>query len=324
MLLDSCADGEDIHVENNVFRRNAGFGSQDSVGSAADFGLSGESRCLSLLVEGHHHHRRAQSVYFPRLSDELFLSLFEAYGVDYRLALCVLQPGEDRLPMRGVNHHGCLCHSRVVRQASDEARHLGRAVEHGVVHVYVDDRGPVLNLFRRDLQGLASLSCSDQPGEFPGAGDIRPFPYIGEIVVFQVNAHCLEPADDKGTRRGLYWPFPCRAVPYCFNYCAYVFGSRAAASSDYVQQRVFGHLPYGSGHFLRRLRITSHSVGKSSVGVAAYGAFGKSCDLFQKRMNLLRPERTVEPESGKRIMPHGCVEGLYCLPCQSPAAAVAH
>ncbi len=59
VLLHAGGDGEDVGVEDDVFGRKADLVDQDPVGALADADLLLVGRGLALLVEGHHHHRRA-------------------------------------------------------------------------------------------------------------------------------------------------------------------------------------------------------------------------------------------------------------------------
>ena len=59
VLLDAGRDGEDVRVEDDVLGRKAGLFGQKLVGARADRDLALERVGLALLVERHHHDRRA-------------------------------------------------------------------------------------------------------------------------------------------------------------------------------------------------------------------------------------------------------------------------
>ena len=59
MLLDACADGEDVWIEDYVLREETDLVHQDSVGAIANLDPSVNRIGLALLVEGHDDHRRA-------------------------------------------------------------------------------------------------------------------------------------------------------------------------------------------------------------------------------------------------------------------------
>ena len=126
---------------------------EDPVGAFADFDLPLLRVGLAPLVEGHDDHRGTVAFQQSRLPDELLLALLEAYGVDHRLALHALQAGLDDRPPGGVDHYG---HPRDVGFCGDEVEetdHRLLAFEHPLVHVDVDDLGPVLDLLARHVQG---------------------------------------------------------------------------------------------------------------------------------------------------------------------------
>src|SRR3712207_9565603 len=70
-----------------VLGREADLRGQNPVGAGADRYPPLHRVSLALLIEGHHDHCRPVLLEEPRLPDELLLALFEAYGVDNRLAL---------------------------------------------------------------------------------------------------------------------------------------------------------------------------------------------------------------------------------------------
>ena len=59
MLLDARADGEDVRIENNVFRRKTDFVHENSVGAFADADFLRVARGLAVFVKRHHDDRRA-------------------------------------------------------------------------------------------------------------------------------------------------------------------------------------------------------------------------------------------------------------------------
>ena len=98
MLRDACADGQDIDVEDDIFRRNADAG-QEAVRALADGDFLLVGGRLARFVEGHHDHGGAQPVDFPGLREEGFLAVLEADGVDDTFALGVLQARQDAFPV---------------------------------------------------------------------------------------------------------------------------------------------------------------------------------------------------------------------------------
>ncbi len=153
---------------------------QDAVGARADVDLALVSVGLALLVEGHHHRGGAVAAHQRGLALELGLAFLERNRVDDALALDALQAGLDDAPLRAVDHHR---HARDLGFAGhqiEEAHHRRPAVEHRLVHVDVDDLGPVLDLLSRHREGFFELPGQDQPREGLRAGDVGALADVDE------------------------------------------------------------------------------------------------------------------------------------------------
>ena len=70
VLLDAGGDRQDVRVEDDVLRREAGLLGQDAIRALADLDLALETVGLAALVERHHHHRRAVTADQLRLAHE--------------------------------------------------------------------------------------------------------------------------------------------------------------------------------------------------------------------------------------------------------------
>ena len=68
---------EDVRVEDDVFRRDAGLVLQQPIGSAADGGLALRIHRLTLLVEGHHDDGGSEAADPPRGSQKRLLPVLE-------------------------------------------------------------------------------------------------------------------------------------------------------------------------------------------------------------------------------------------------------
>ena len=113
VLLNARTHREHVDIEYDVARQHSGLPGEQAVGPLAYLDFPRVVRSLALLVEGHHYHSRAQAPYFPGLHQEDLLALLEGYGVDYALALRVLQALQHRLPIRRIHHKRGLRHGRV-------------------------------------------------------------------------------------------------------------------------------------------------------------------------------------------------------------------
>ena len=121
VLLDPGRNGEDVGVEDDVLGRKAGLFREQLVGARADRDLALECVGLALLVERHHHHRRAIGAHQPGLAQELLLAFLHRDRVDDRLALHAFEPGLDHREFRRIDHHR---HARDIRLGGDEVEEL--------------------------------------------------------------------------------------------------------------------------------------------------------------------------------------------------------
>ena len=100
MLLDAGGDGEDVGIEDDVFRREADLLGQKRVGALADLEFALRGLGLALLVEGHHHHGGAVAADLLGVLEEGPLAFLHADRIHHRLALHAFQPGLDHRPFR--------------------------------------------------------------------------------------------------------------------------------------------------------------------------------------------------------------------------------
>ena len=87
VLLDAGGDGEDVRVEDDVFRREADLLGQQLEGPLADADLVGDFDGLALFVERHHDDGGAVAADELRPAQELGFAVLEADRVDDRLCL---------------------------------------------------------------------------------------------------------------------------------------------------------------------------------------------------------------------------------------------
>ncbi len=64
MFFQAGGDGEDVGVEDDVFRQEADLAHQYVIGALADFDFAFTGICLAHFVERHHHHRGAEAHHF--------------------------------------------------------------------------------------------------------------------------------------------------------------------------------------------------------------------------------------------------------------------
>ena len=159
--------------------------------------------------------------------------------------------------MRRIYHQRSLCHCRVVGNISHESFHFPDAVQHCIIHVYVNDAGSILDLFSCNLECLFVLALGNQSGELPRSGNVGSFSDIREIVLLHIHSHSLQTAHLKdfvhentiicgsaGSGGQMSW---CYAFQ-CTGNGAYMFRTGSAASAGNVYEASGGHALYCYGH----------------------------------------------------------------------------
>jgi hypothetical protein len=134
------------------------------------------------------------------LALELGFAFLQRDGVDDALALDALQAGLDDAPLGRVDHDR---HARDLGLAGDqvqEAHHRRLAVQHGLVHVDVDDLGAVLHLLAGNGQRLLELPGQDHAGEGLGARDVGALADVDEEAA-RVDGDGFEAGELEGRRR---------------------------------------------------------------------------------------------------------------------------
>ena len=172
VLLNASSDGEDVGVEDDVFSREPHFVNQNAVSALADGDLALVGVGLALLVKGHDHGGGTVAAHQSGLALELGHAFFHADGVDDTFALHTAQAGLDDAPLAGVDHDRNPRNIWLGRYQIEKAHHGGLAVEHGLIHVDVDDLGAVFHLLARHGQCLLKVPVQDHAGERLGTGHI--------------------------------------------------------------------------------------------------------------------------------------------------------
>ena len=296
VLFDTGGDGEDIRVEDDVFRREAHFVDQDVVTALADFLLARSRVGLAHFVEGHDHHGGAVAFAQAGMVLELLHAFFHGNGVDDALALDALQARLDHFPLRRVDHDR---HARDVRFASDqveEADHGGLGVEHPFVHVDVDHLGAGFDLLQGDFQGFGVVLFTDKPGELGGAGDVGTLANVHEQRL-AVDGERLQArqAAGLGDFRNLAW----RVFGDRFGNRLDVAWGGTAATADDVEEPAGGELLDHRGHFGRAFVVFTEGVGQAGVGVCRDMGVGLGRQFFQVRAQVLGAQGAVQAHGNR-------------------------
>ena len=180
VLFDAGGDGENVRVEDDVFRREADLLRQHFISARADLRLACKGVGLALFVEGHDDDGSAIAPAQTGLADEFFFALFHGDGVDDGLALHAFEARLDHRPFGGVDHDG---HARDVRFGGDQvqkARHGRLRIEHRFVHIDVDDLGAVFHLLARHRQRFVELLIEDHARKRLRARDVGALAHVDE------------------------------------------------------------------------------------------------------------------------------------------------
>ena len=310
MFLDAGGDGEDVGVEDDVLGRKADHLGQQLVGPRTDPGLARLGVGLALLVEGHNDHRRAVATREARPGQELRLAFLQRDGVEDGLALHAFEAGLEDGPLRRVEHDR---HPGDVRLAGDqveEAHHGRLAIEHGLVHVDVDDLGAVLHLVAADIQRRLVLAFQDQALEPGRAGDVGALADVDEKRI-GANVEGLQAGQAQGGRDGRHGAR--HAIGHRFGEGADVFRRGAATAADDVDQPALRPFAQGLGQLRRRLVITAEGIRQAGVGVGRDQTIGLAGDLLDVAAQLPGTQGAIEAERERPGVAQGIPEGLGSL-----------
>ncbi len=319
VLLDAGGDGEDVRVEDDVFRREADFVDQDVVAALADLALARGGVGLADLVEGHHHHGGAIALAQLGVVLELLDAFLHGDRVDDALALDALEARLDHVPLGGVDHDR---HARDVRLAGDqveEAHHRRLGVEHALVHVDVDHLGAGFDLLQGDFQRLAVILLADQPGELGAAGDVGALADVDEQRV-AVDGEGLQarqaagPGDLRDDAR--------RVLGHGLGNRLDMRRRGAAAAADDVQEPRCGEFLDHFGHLRRGFVVFAEGIRQAGVGVGGDMGVGLGRQLGQVGAQLLGAERAVQAHGNRLGVAHRVPEGLGGLPGEGAAGGV--
>ena len=319
VFLDAGGDGEDVRVEDDVFRREADFVDQDIVGAFADFLLARFGIGLAGLVEGHHHHGGAVALAQFGVMDELLDAFLHADGVDDALALDALEAGFDHFPLGGVDHDRHAGDIRLAGDQVEEGDHGLLRVEHALVHVDVDHLGAGFHLLQGDFKGFGVVVLADQPGETRGTGDVGPLADVDEqrLAIDGERLQAGQAASLWNVRDG-----PWRVTGNGLGDGADMRRGGPAATADDVQETALGELLDDLGGFFRQFVVLAEFVRQAGVGVRGNMGAGLVRQLFQVRAQLAGAEGAVQAHRDRLGVGHGVPEGFGGLAGQGPAGGV--
>ncbi len=294
VLFDAGGDGEDVGIEDDVLRGKANLLGEDAVGAPAylDFALDGFG--LTLLVEGHHHHRGAVAAHEPGILAERFFALLQADRVDDALALHALEPRLDYRPLRAVDHDRHASDLRLGGDEMEKRRHRLLGIEQAFVHVHVDQVGAAAHLIGSHRERPFVVLALDQPGEALRARDVGALADRQEAGL-GTNRQDLEAGEAQ--QAIALRPLARGKTLDRSGDLADVVGRRAAAAADDVQPAPFGELAKRPRRVIRRLVVAAEYVRQPGVRVAAHPAGGECRELLDVGPHAVRAERAVDADA---------------------------
>ena len=180
MFFNAGGNGKNIRIKNNVFRRKSHLVNQHAVSAFANFYFALVGVGLTLFIESHDHGGSAIAIDQLCLAFEFIQAFFHADGIHNALALYATQARFDHRPLGAVDHDGHAGNIGLGRNQIQKSHHGRLAVEHGFVHVDVDDLRPVFYLLTRHRQSLLILAIQNHAGKGFGAGDIGALADVDE------------------------------------------------------------------------------------------------------------------------------------------------
>ncbi len=190
-----------------------------------------------------------------------------------------------------------------------KAHHRRPGVEHGLVHVDVDDLGAVFHLLARHCECLVVLFSQDQARKGLGAGDVGTFADVDEE---RITADIEGFHARQAQHRFDYGQFARRQVFDRLGDGMDVFGRGAAAAAGDVDQARGGKLLQqrrGDVRCFVKAGVT-HRIGQSGVRIDADESVAQCRQLFDVRPHQRRAERAIEADGERPRVAHRIPEGL--------------
>ena len=162
VLVNSRGHGQHVRIKNDILGRKSGVQDENAIGTLTHLDLSLEGIRLALIIESHHHDRRAVAPHQARLFAELLFAFLERDRVHDALALQALQPRLEHRPLRAVDHDGHFGDVGLRAHQVEEMRHGLLGVEQAFVHVDVEDVRAAVDLLLGDGQRGVEIARFDQ------------------------------------------------------------------------------------------------------------------------------------------------------------------
>ena len=273
MAFNAGCHCEDVGVENDVGRRKLGFFREQAVGSGTYFYASLEGVCLSFFVESHDDNSRSHCFDEFGACEERLFAFFEADGIDNSFSLQAFERGFDDFPRRRVDHDGHASRCIVVGQHSEKCGHFRFRVEHGVVHVDIDDLRPCFDLPSCSGNGFSIVFFINETKEFSASGHVASFADADESRVFFACLQRVETRQDERPFLGLYLAWLMRFRD--FGDGANMLRRRSATPSCDVDDVCVHQFFEKRGSHVGRFSVAACRVRQACIGIDGNGGIGQ-------------------------------------------------
>ena len=184
MLFNSCPNGQNIGVKNDVLWRESNFVDENPIRPFANLNAALVIIGLPLFIKCHYDYCRAVAFYFLGRFNKFFFSFFQRNGVHNGFALQAFQTGFNHFPFRRIHHERDAGNIRLGHEQITKPIHGLYTVNHTLVKVDINDLSAIFDLFPRYGKRRIVVSFANQTGKFLRARDIAAFTNVDEIDVF--------------------------------------------------------------------------------------------------------------------------------------------
>ncbi len=319
MLFNTGRHGEDIRVEDDVFRRETHLFGENFVGSAANFDFTRAGIGLPLLIKGHHHHCRAVATQKLRMMNKGFHALFHRNRVDDAFTLNALQPFFDNLPFGGVDHDWYTGNIRLTGNQAEETHHRRFGVEHPLIHIDINNLRAAFYLLTGDIQRFAVFLFFDQALKFGRAGDVSTFADVDKQAIV-ANVQRLQAGKAAGDRdiRQLARRQTGNGAAHRRN----MLRRSAAAAANDIQEARFRPFANLFRHGVGVEVVLAESVRQAGVRVRGDVAFGNPRQFLDVLAQFIWSQRAVKAKSERLGVAQRVIKGFGRLAGKRTARGV--
>ncbi len=309
VLVNAGGDGKHIGIENNVFGRKTYLVDQQSIRELANRFTALKTIGLAFLVKRHNHHGSTVFAAQAGLLQKGLNPFFHGDRIDYRLALHAAQAGFDNGPFGAVDHDRHPGNIGLGGNHVQKAMHARNRIQHGLVHIDVDNLRPALHLLTRHGQGLVVFFFTDQAQKHLAARHVGAFTDVDKQRVL-IDIKGLQ-ARKTGFDRN-YRNLPHGQLRHFFCNRFDMRRRRTTAASGDIHHAGLRKLLQQARGVGRRFVKTGigHGVGQASIGIhtnigiANFGQFG-NVGAHQRRT-----QSAIQANSDRACMTHRIPESL--------------